>query len=125
MRILLVEDEWMIREVVAEVLTEGGFEVRETESGDHAAALITEAPTAFSLLMTDVHMPGRLNGIDIAQLFRAHRPEVPVIYMTARPDALNGVWSFGVRDALLQKPFVLSRLLATTRRLLSEEDYRR
>lgn len=58
MCILLVEDEWLIRVVLAENLTEGGFAVREAEDGDQASALITQDPAAYTLLVTDVHMPG-------------------------------------------------------------------
>ena len=123
MCILLVEDEWLIREVFAEELLEAGFEVHEAENSDRAAALIEARPEQFSLLMTDIHMPGRLDGIEVARLLRKRRPDVPVIYMTGRPDALNGVRPLGARDVLLRKPFALSELLAATRRLLDGSDH--
>lgn len=71
MCILLVEDEWLIRAPVAEELAEVGFEVCEAGSGDQVSALIAETPTPYSLLVTDIHMPGRLDGIGVARLLRA------------------------------------------------------
>ena len=118
MSILLVEDEWLIREVFAEELLEAGFEVREAENGNRAAALIEAQPECFVLLVTDIHMPGDLDGIEVARLLRERRPDVPVIYMTGRPDALNGIRPLGPRDVLLRKPFAPSELLAAARRLL-------
>lgn len=118
MCILLVEDEYLIRSIVAEELTESGFEVCMAEDGDQAAALIAEPPTAFSLLVTDIHMPGRLNGIAVARLMREQHPEVPVIYMTGRPGVLNALGSLGDKEALVAKPFTPSDLLAVVRRLL-------
>ncbi len=122
MCILLIEDEWLIRTMVAEELVEGGFAVREAEDSDQASALIAEDPAVFSLLVTDIHMPGRLDGIGVARLLRERRPDLPVIYTTGRPDVLNALQPLGANEVLLQKPFELSSLLAAVRRLLGQHD---
>jgi DNA-binding response OmpR family regulator len=70
MCILLVEDAPLIRAIVAEELAFQGFGVCEAETGDAVAALIENPPTAFSLLITDIHMPGQLDGIAVARLLR-------------------------------------------------------
>ena len=124
MCILLVEDEWLIRSMVAEELTEGGFAVCEAEDGGQASALIAQDPTVFSLLVTDIHMPGSLDGIGVARLMRARRPDIPVIYTTARPNVLNSLRPFGDKDVLLAKPYELSDLLTAVRRLLCRNDER-
>ena len=118
MCILLVEDEWLIRSMVAEELAEIGFEVCEAESGDQALTLITQDPAVFTLLVTDIHMPGSLNGIEVASLLRARRPNLPVIYTTGRPDVLHGLQPFGDNEILLEKPFELCDLLNAALRLL-------
>ncbi len=118
MCILLVEDEWLIRTVAAEELMDGGFVVREAEDGDHASVLIAQDPTAFTLLVTDIHMPGSLDGIGVACLVRAQCPDFPVIYTTGRPDALNHLQPLGPKAILLRKPFALSDLVAAARLLL-------
>ena len=118
MCILLVEDEWLIRSMVAEELAEDGFEVCEAENGDQALTLIAQDPAVFTLLVTDIHMPGSLSGIEVASLLRARRPDLPVIYTTGRPDVLRGLQPLGNNEILLEKPFELHDLLAAARRLL-------
>lgn len=118
MCILLVEDEVLIRFILAEALAQEGFEVREAADGDQASALIAETPDGFSLLVTDIYMPGRLDGVGVARLFRARHPGVPVIYTTGRGVLLNGVGSLGDKDVLIRKPFAPTELLAVVRRLL-------
>jgi DNA-binding response OmpR family regulator len=118
MCILLVEDEPLIRLIMAEELAEAGFEVREAETGDQAAALIEATPSYFTLLVTDIHMPGTLDGIELARLMRTQRPDIPIIYTTGRPGALNDGVRLGARDILVVKPFTPSHLLAVVHRLL-------
>ncbi len=118
MCILLVEDEPLIRAIVAEELAEAGFEVQEAENGDQAAAMIETTPHYFTLLVTDIHMPGTLDGIELARLVRAQRPDLPIIYTSGRPGALNGVGHLGERDVLVAKPFVPSKLLAVVHQVL-------
>ena len=118
----LVEDEWLIRSMVAEELAEGGFKVYEAENGDQALTLIAQDPAVFTLLVTDIHMPGSLNCIEVARLLRARRPDVPVIYTTGRPDVLHALQPLGGKQIVLQKPFELSALLYTVRQLLNRGD---
>ena len=119
MCILLVEDEFLIRLTFAEELAEAGYEVRAAESGDRASVLIEMEADAFSLLVTDIHMPGDVDGIEVARQLRERHPDIPVIYMTGRPDALSGAAEcFGDRDVLMAKPFAPSKLLAVVHQLL-------
>lgn len=118
MCILVVEDEFLIRLMLAEELTESGFAVCEAENGDRASALIAAQPDAFTLLVTDVHMPGKLDGIEVARLLREHRPDIPIIYTTGRPDVIDALGPLGEQEVLIPKPFAPSELLAVVRRLL-------
>lgn len=119
MCILLVEDEALIRLVLAEELVLAGFEVCEAEDGTQAANLIQTPPAAFTLLITDIHMPGGLDGIQVAHLMRARFPRVPITYITGRPDALDRLGRLGATETLLPKPFAPSSLLAAAQRLLA------
>ena len=114
-----MEDESLIRVVLAEELAYVGFEVCEAEDGTQAAALIETPPTDLSLLITDIHMPGGLDGIQVAHLMRARFPRVPIIYMTGRPDVLDRMGRLGATEALLAKPFTPSSLLAMAQRMLA------
>ena len=98
---------------------DGGFAVHEAEDGDQASVLIAQDPGAYTLLVTDIHMPGSLDGIEVARLVRTLRPELPVIYTTGRPDVLRHLQPFGPREVLLPKPFAFSDLLAAAQRLLN------
>lgn len=122
MCILLVEDEALIRLIFSEELVEAGFKVCEASSGDHAAKLIEERPEDFTILVTDVHMPGRRNGPDVAHLIRSRHPGIPVIYMTGRPDILSGLGVLTATDIVLAKPFMPSALIAAVRTLLPEPE---
>ncbi len=117
MCILLVEDELLIRLMLAEELAAEGFEVRVAEDGDRAGELIEEAEITFTLLVTDIHMPGRLNGLDVGRLMRERHPRVPVIYTTGRPDAV-GIVHLSADEALIEKPFTPSELLGAVYKLL-------
>ncbi len=120
MCILVVEDEYLIRLIVAEELADAGFEVCEAESGDAAALIIERAEQTFTLLITDIHMPGQLNGVGLGRLMRTRHPSVPIIYTTGRPDALSAVGQLRDKEVFMPKPFAPSNLLAIARRLLDD-----
>jgi DNA-binding response OmpR family regulator len=117
--ILLVEDELLIRLMLAEELEAEGFEVRVAENGDRAEELIEDRATVFTLLITDVHMPGLLDGLDVARLMRERNPTVPVIYTTGRPDVV-GRARLSADGMLVEKPFTPSELLAVVHQLLPD-----
>ena len=119
MCILLVEDEDLIREIVADELDFQGFEVCEARTGDDAAGLIENPPKVFSLLITDIHMPGRRDGIEVARLMRQRHPMLPIIYTTGRPDMLNAPRHLGWREFVLVKPYSPAHLLRMIRQLLA------
>ena len=118
-RILVVEDEELIRVVLAEVLADEGFHVVEAGSGDEAAGLL-DGPDGFQAVVTDIHMPGARDGIAVGRHARARDPGVPMVYVTGRLDAMAAAGPLGPGDALLPKPYLPSQVLATLRRLLRE-----
>ena len=77
-QVLVVEDETLIRNLLTEELIETGFQVIEASTAVEALAYI-EAGGAVDVVVTDVHLPGPLNGLDVAQYFRRSFPEIPVI----------------------------------------------
>ncbi len=116
--ILLVEDEADIRTILAEVLEEAGHEVIEAETGD-AAALLLDSSADFDMLVTDINMPGFLDGIALAARFRKLHAVRPILYVTGRPDALCQVAMRPDREAALFKPHGLLSLVATVRTMLA------
>jgi len=112
MRILLTEDEQELRSMLAEMLTNADHEVVEAESAD-AAAVLMRCPDGFDALVTDIHMPGRLDGLELGRLFRRRHARNPIVYMTGRPDAMCGVRLRPDCEAVLFKPYGLLALVAT------------
>ena len=87
--ILVVEDEAMVREIVVLELMDAGFRVREAEDGVEAVRLI-EAGEPFDALLTDIRLPGGIDGLAVAEVARRARPTLPVIYASGfSPDPLR------------------------------------
>ena len=120
-RVLVVEDEELIRLILAEVLADEGFHVVEAGTGDEAAGLL-DGPDGFHAVVTDIHMPGSRDGLAVGRHARNRHPCIPVVYCTGRPDALNGAGALGHRDALVRKPYVPSQIVMALQRLLPLPD---
>lgn len=116
-RVLLVEDEALVRLILAESLEDCGFQVVEAGTGDEAAQLI-DAGDAFDLVVTDIQMPGCLDGIAVARHVRRFRADIPVIYVTGRPESMSGVGALGPYDALVLKPYGPHDVMTAITRLL-------
>ena len=116
--ILLVEDEAEIRLMLAEVLVDAGHAVVEADSGD-AAALLLEGNADFDVLVTDITMPGQLDGIGLAKRFRMLHSHRPILYVTGRPDALRHTPLRPDREAALVKPYGLLMLVTTVQTMLA------
>jgi PAS domain S-box-containing protein len=104
-RILLVEDNPMVREFACGQLRALGHEVREAANGREALALL-EGGEHFDLLFTDVVMPGGMSGSDLAEAARGLRPGLPVLFTSGYTE--NAVLHQGRLERgvlLLAKPY--------------------
>ena len=86
-RILLVEDEFLIAEWVAEALTEQGFAVHAVSSARDALRHLATATV--DVLFTDINLPGGMDGAALSRHARELLPELPVVYASARFAALE------------------------------------
>src|SRR3954447_18860907 len=77
-RVLFVEDEWLLRATVSDFLEDSGHTVIGANSADDAVTLLTDGLTV-DLVITDIRMPGRLDGVGLAFWLQQHRPGLPVI----------------------------------------------
>ena len=116
-RVLLVEDEGLIRMMVADCLSDEGFHVTEACDGDEAARLLDSAQ-GFDVLFTDVRMPGALDGIDVALQARRQHPGLPLLIVSGYSDHLTA--RLGLLEpaaVFLGKPYQLAEALTCLRRL--------
>jgi CheY-like chemotaxis protein len=86
-RVLFVEDEFLIREWIAQSLAEQGFAVDSVTNAADALSHITHAP--IDVLLTDINLPGGMDGTVLARRARELRPDVAVIYASARAALLQ------------------------------------
>jgi DNA-binding response OmpR family regulator len=114
-RILLVEDEDLIRSLLSEAMAEDGFVVVVASTGDEAL-LRLRSGEGFDLLMTDIQLPGTLDGIGLAHAARADSPNLPIIFTTGQPDRMVP-WRHGAADTFIPKPYRPSDVCAAARRL--------
>ena len=118
--IVFVDDEQQIREMAREFLTEQGYLVELYSDGVHALAGIKDNPSACSLLVTDMAMPG-MSGKDLAHEVLLLRPDLPIILCTGYSELINGESAkyAGIRE-YLQKPVPMKILCEKIRWLLDE-----
>lgn len=105
--ILVVDDEPMIRSMVCGLLEDAGYDVTEAESGDAADALMRDGEQ-FDLLLTDIRMPGLLDGVELIRRTLARYPGMKTIAMSGFAGMEYA--SIKVADLFLSKPFTPSRL---------------
>ena len=81
---LVVEDEWLLRLELAEELSAAGWPVLEAASGEEALEKLATAPQ-IDFLVTDIRLPGQIDGWAVADAVRRIYPQAPVIYVSANP----------------------------------------
>ena len=120
MRILIVEDEEAVRELIQTVLTEKGFDVIPSLDPQHAEKIAAEFGGEIHLLLTDMVMPG-MSGRELAERISAKRRDIRVLFMSGYTD--NVITSGGMLQeglAFLQKPFSPGALVQKVREVLNQ-----
>ena len=82
--ILLVDDDQDVLHVTTEILRQAGYRIQSVMSADIASVLLREG-LPFRLLITDVVLPGLLDGYALARMARDLSPGIPIIYLTGYP----------------------------------------
>ena len=126
MKLLVVDDDPMIRELLKEILVAHGYQdITYAEDGEHALKIISREATPFDCFMFDIQMPN-MDGIELCRRTRllAHYIETPVIMITAmnERDYIDRAFNAGATD-YVTKPFEVTELISRVRladRLQSE-----
>ena len=113
-RILVAEDDPSVRQFVKRALAHAGYEVEAVEDG--LQALEALAASHFDLLISDIVMPGRMDGLGLARLIKKNHPGLPILLATGYSEAAQ---SAHADFPILRKPYQmheLSKALSELRR---------
>ncbi|MCC6002266.1 MAG: PAS domain-containing protein [Pararhodobacter sp.] len=107
--VLVVDDQVDVADVLAEMLEKAGATVIAVDDAQEAADLLRRNQGVWSVLVTDLNMPGS-SGIDLARLARACQPAVPAVLVTALPDLIGD--NAALFHAVLNKPVQAQQLVS-------------
>jgi len=113
--VLVVEDEVLISNLVADVLSASGFLVHEVTTADEALEYI-DSGAAIDVLFTDINLPGGMNGAELATRARQMRPEMPIVYASGRYK-LSEIAPLVPRSLFMAKPYDPNDVCALLTRL--------
>ena len=112
--VLVVEDDELVRETVTGELQDQGYLVIEAGTAEEGFEVLRTRPVG--VLFTDIRLPGRMDGWDLAEAARTLNPHLPVIYATGySPEAPR----FVERSIFFRKPYLPSAVVAAIERLVS------
>ena len=116
--ILVVDDDIFVRLDIAEVLRNARFRVIEASNADEALSLL-DSGYAIDVLMTDIRMPGSIDGIDLATRVRSTWPHMKIIFVTSHSPTWPDPTLF---DLYVGKPYDPARFIQRVRQLLASGD---
>jgi CheY-like chemotaxis protein len=114
--ILLVEDEPVLREMIAEYFRGYDFHVLEAADADEALCHLRSAHAEISIVLSDVRMPGTMDGIQLADWVRKHTPRIAVLLASG----YHGHADYDGRYEIVPKPYEFRDMLTRVRSRLSK-----
>lgn len=123
-KILLVEDEVLIQDILLSEFDDVGFDIVTANDGNQAIAELNADAGRFKAVITDIRLTEGLDGWEVARRAREHVPDMPIVYITG--DSTHEWSSKGVPDsAVLMKPFAPTQLSTAVSTLIIAADTRR
>ena len=113
--VLIVEDEALVRMTAVDMIEEAGFEILEATNADEAILLL-EARLDITVVLTDIEMPGSMNGLRLAEAVRDRWPPVKIIsghYVVRDGDLPSG-------GLFLAKPYSLNQIPSALREITAQ-----
>jgi|SRR5580704_8740770 DNA-binding NtrC family response regulator len=114
--VLVVEDDFWVRAVAVAHLEESGFSIMEAQTADEAMVILSD-DRSIAAVFSDVQMPGRMDGIALAQWLARTCPNVKVLLTSGRMDPAKSMESVGWR--FIAKPYSLEEMERELRNLLA------
>jgi DNA-binding NtrC family response regulator len=115
---LIVDDEPIIRAYLKAILQQEGYQTLEAESAPQAFRLVQKLKGGLSLVVSDVRMPGEMDGVDLAFAIRDAFPAIPVILVSGYEDTISAKHPI-VCFELIQKPLTPAAILAAVNKATS------
>ncbi|CCW18310.1 hypothetical protein EBBID32_26610 [Sphingobium indicum BiD32] len=120
--ILVIDDEASVRSLIVDVLTDGGYHVIEAADGPTGLKVL-ESDLRIDLLITDVGLPGGMNGRQVADAGRVYRPELKILFITGYAEnAVIGNGLLGQGMHVITKPFGIDAIASKVRDMIDEAD---
>jgi CheY-like chemotaxis protein len=112
--VLIVEDEVLIRMDAVDMIRSGGFDVIEAQDADEAIEILERRPD-ITIVFTDVHMPGSMNGLKLAAAIRGRWPPIKIVATSGEAKLSADDLPSGSR--FLAKPYSAQEIVGTLREL--------
>jgi len=116
--ILVVEDEILVRMIIAQYLRDCGYRVIEAVSADEAIIVLSRSETPVDIVFSDIDMPGSMDGFGLSKWIRGNRPDIDVVLTGTVPRAVNAAHEL-CENGPLPKPYESQAVLNHIRRLLA------
>lgn len=117
--VLVVEDEVLVRLVVADYLRECGFRVHEAANAEEALAVLESPDVTVDVVFSDVSMPGSMDGFALARWIRTNRPQVDVMLTSGIDRTAEIAGTLCEAGPLLAKPYEPQSVVDRIKQLLA------
>jgi two-component system, response regulator PdtaR len=115
--IVVVEDETLIRMLLVETLNDAGFAVMEAARADEALEILQAKAPEIGVVVTDIHMPGQMNGLDLAQYASRHWPWISVLMASGKaPPKLQ---ELPPNTHFIPKPYALEQVVTQVQKMVA------
>jgi two-component system, response regulator PdtaR len=114
--ILLIEDEGLIRMATAAMLEDAGYRVLEAMNADEALATLDTDGEEIDLVITDVQMPGKIDGLALVALISRKYPHIQALITSGRA-SVNEAWQSGAKK-FLSKPYTAMAIQSAVKAVL-------
>ncbi len=119
---LVVEDEVLIRLVIADYLRECGYRVHEAANAAEAVVVLESPTVTIDIVFSDVQMPGEMDGFGLARWVRVHQPDVRVILTSSVERSADIAATLCEAGPLLEKPYEPTGVVERIRQLIAKSN---
>lgn len=118
-RLLIVEDEPLVRAALCDFLELSGFLVLEAGNADDAVHILERIGDEIDLVVSDIRMPGSMDGFGLADWIRSTQPDLPLILTSGDIGQANRNYKLSPGDIFLPKPYSLDDMAYRIRNMVS------